>query len=208
MDLMNWVFQPCLDQFVMVFINDILVYSRTEDDHDELLRVVLQILWKKQLYDKLSKCEFWLRELKLRQRRWVELLKDYDCTIEYHSDKANVVVDAFSRRVMSDLRAMFARLSLFYDESLLVELQVKPTWIEHIRVKQLGDDSLVTRFHLVEDDSTSDFGLYSDGVLCFRGRAYVPNDSDLRHSILQETHSSPYAMHPDGNKMYRDLREL
>ncbi|XP_052479553.1 uncharacterized protein LOC128034754 [Gossypium raimondii] len=61
-----------------------------------------------------------------------KLLKDYDCTIEYHPRKANVVADALSRRAITDLRAMFARLSLFDDGSLLAELQVKPTWIEQI----------------------------------------------------------------------------
>ncbi|KAA3483080.1 DNA/RNA polymerases superfamily protein [Gossypium australe] len=56
--LMNRVFQPYLDRFVVVFIDDILVYSKTEDEHDEYLRVVLQILREKQLYAKFSKCEF------------------------------------------------------------------------------------------------------------------------------------------------------
>ncbi|XP_052885314.1 uncharacterized protein LOC128293812 [Gossypium arboreum] len=60
---------------------------------------------------------------KLKQRQWIELLKDYNCTIEYHHGKANVVVDALSRRAMTDLRAMFVRLSLFDDRSLLAELQ-------------------------------------------------------------------------------------
>ncbi|KAA3487485.1 retrotransposon protein [Gossypium australe] len=63
MDMMNRVFQPYLDQFVIVFINDILVYSRTEKEHDSHLRVVLQILREKQMYAKFSKCEFWLREV-------------------------------------------------------------------------------------------------------------------------------------------------
>ncbi|XP_017644623.1 uncharacterized protein LOC108485315 [Gossypium arboreum] len=91
MDLMNRVFQPYLDE------------------HDVHLKVVLQILREKQLYAKLSKCKFWLHE--------IELLKDYDYTIEYHLGNANVVADALSRRAMSDLRAMFARLSLFDDGS-------------------------------------------------------------------------------------------
>ena len=59
------------------------------------------------------------KELNLRQQRWIELLKDYDCVIEYHPDKASVVVDALSRRTIFDLRAMFARLSLYDDGSLL-----------------------------------------------------------------------------------------
>ncbi|XP_017638331.1 uncharacterized mitochondrial protein AtMg00860-like [Gossypium arboreum] len=64
MDLMNRVFQTYLDQFVVVFIDDVLVYSKTEDEHDEHLRVVLHILREKQLYAKLSKYEFWwLREI-------------------------------------------------------------------------------------------------------------------------------------------------
>ncbi|XP_012453256.1 uncharacterized protein LOC105775275 [Gossypium raimondii] len=70
------------------------------------------------------------KELNLRQRRRVELLKDYDCTIEYHPSKANVVVDALSRTTITNLRVMFARLSLFEDGSLLDELQVKSTLVE------------------------------------------------------------------------------
>ncbi|XP_017614046.1 uncharacterized mitochondrial protein AtMg00860-like [Gossypium arboreum] len=63
MDMMNRVFQPYLDQFVVVFIDDILVYSKTEEEHGEHLQIVLQILRQKQLYAKFSKYEFWLQEV-------------------------------------------------------------------------------------------------------------------------------------------------
>ncbi|KAL4388638.1 hypothetical protein GQ457_09G019730 [Hibiscus cannabinus] len=63
MDLMNRVFHEYLDHFVVVFIVDILVYSRTEEDHDRHLRLVLQTLLENWLYAKLSKCEFWIREV-------------------------------------------------------------------------------------------------------------------------------------------------
>ena len=63
MDLMNRVFKPYLDTFVIVFIDDILVYSRSEEEHAEHLRIVLQTLRDKQLYAKFSKCEFWLEEV-------------------------------------------------------------------------------------------------------------------------------------------------
>ena len=62
-DLMNQVFRPYVDQFVVVFIDDILVYSKDREDHDTHLRVVMETLRKEQLYAKLSKCEFWLREV-------------------------------------------------------------------------------------------------------------------------------------------------
>ncbi|XP_017636759.1 uncharacterized protein LOC108478811 [Gossypium arboreum] len=259
----------------MVFIYDILVYSKTEDERDEHLSVVLQILRENQCYANLSnflglagyyRCLvegfslivanftkllykgvsfFWIdeqqmsfrklksvfenlksvlaqaplkthegdnpmhdlelaaKELNLRQQRWIELFKDYDCTIQYHPSKANVAADALIRRAMTDLRVMLAHLSLFNDGGLLVELQVKPTWIDQIRVKQLGDESLGLRFRQVESGTTFDFGINSDGVLCFQEQICVSNDSDLRQSILREAHSSLYTMHPGGNKRLR-----
>ena len=60
MDLMNRVFKPYLDQFVEVFIDDILVYSRSREEHEGHLSIVLQTLKDKQLYAKLKNCEFWL----------------------------------------------------------------------------------------------------------------------------------------------------
>jgi hypothetical protein len=63
MYLMNNVFMEYLDKFVMVFIDDILVYSRSEEEHDEHLHLVLQKLWDYRLYAKLRKCEFWLKQV-------------------------------------------------------------------------------------------------------------------------------------------------
>ncbi|XP_056683826.1 uncharacterized protein [Spinacia oleracea] len=63
MDLMNRVFRPYLDQFVVVFIDDILIYSKTPEDHEQHLRVILETLREKRFYAKLSKCEFWKKEV-------------------------------------------------------------------------------------------------------------------------------------------------
>jgi len=63
MEYMNRIFHPYLDQFVVVFIDDILVYSKSEEEHVEHLRVVLQVLREKRLFVKFSKYEFWLREV-------------------------------------------------------------------------------------------------------------------------------------------------
>ena len=60
MSLMNGIFKPYLDLFVIVFIDDILVYSKSKKEHEEHLRMVLEMLREKKLYAKFSKCEFWL----------------------------------------------------------------------------------------------------------------------------------------------------
>ena len=63
MDLMNRVFQPYEDQFVVVFIDDILVYFKNAQEHEQHLRIVIETLREKKLYTKLRKCDFWLKEV-------------------------------------------------------------------------------------------------------------------------------------------------
>ena len=66
MDLMNRMCKPYLDRFVIVFIEDVLSYSRSKAEHAQHLRLVLELLQGNQLYAKFSKCEFWLEEVQLR----------------------------------------------------------------------------------------------------------------------------------------------
>ena len=63
MEYMNRIFHAYLERFVVVFIDDILIYSKSEEEHDEHLKIVLQVLKEKKLSAKLSKCEFWLNEV-------------------------------------------------------------------------------------------------------------------------------------------------
>ena len=63
MRYMNRIFHTYLDRFMVVFIDDILIYSKSEEEHAENLRIVLQVLKENKLYTKLSKCEFWLKEI-------------------------------------------------------------------------------------------------------------------------------------------------
>ncbi|KAA3474606.1 Integrase, catalytic core [Gossypium australe] len=96
---------------------------------------------------------------------------------------------------MTDLRAMFARLSLVDDGGLLAELKMKPTLANEIKAKTPLD---------VEDDKTKEFGFNDDEIL----RYCEPNDKELKQTILWKTYASPYAMYLEGNKVYRDVKKL
>ena len=105
---------------------------------------------------------FTQKELNVRKRRWIELVKDYECTIEYHSGKANVVADALSRRPMSsishlrvvhlprliELRSLGVRLELTDSGALLATFQVCPVVIDRIRELQIQDPQIVSRPNL------------------------------------------------------------
>ncbi|KAA3479903.1 DNA/RNA polymerases superfamily protein [Gossypium australe] len=205
MDLMNKIFRPYLDKFVVVFIDDILIYSRDETEHVEHLGIVLQTLREKQLYTKFSKCEFWLHEiwrhylygercrvfsdhkslkylitqkdLNLRQRRWLELLKDYELVIDYHPGKANVVADALSRKSLFALSALNTQLDLSDDCSVLVELKAKLLFLQQICDAQKFDNELLAKRAQCEMNSESEFQIV-DGCLRFRGRICVPRNPE------------------------------
>ncbi|XP_019251214.1 PREDICTED: uncharacterized protein LOC109230141 [Nicotiana attenuata] len=81
MELMNRVFRPYLDMFVIVFIDDILVYSRSQEEHEQHLRVVLQTLRDSQLYAKFSKCEFWLSSVAFLGHT-VQCSSFYNCRVD------------------------------------------------------------------------------------------------------------------------------
>ena len=107
MDLMNRVFRPYVDQFVVVFIDDILVYSQDRESHDARLRVVLETLRKEQLYAKLSKCEFWLNEMSFL---WHIVSKE---GIRVDPKKIEVVVEWKPPRNVTEIRS-FLGLAGYY----------------------------------------------------------------------------------------------
>ncbi|GKA21141.1 putative reverse transcriptase domain-containing protein [Tanacetum coccineum] len=288
MDLMNRLCKPYLDKFVIVFIDDILIYSKNKEEHEEHLKLILELLRKEELYAKFSKCEFWIpklqflghvidskgihvdttkiesikdwaspkslteirqflglagycrrlieglgavlmqnkkviayasrqlkiheknytnhdlelgavvfalkmwshyiygtrctvftdhkslqhildkKELNMRQRRWLELLSDYDCNIRYHPGKANIVADALSRKERAE------------DVGGMIR-------------KDLPKEKLEPR---------------ADGTLCLNNRSWVPCFGELRTLIMHESHKSKYSIHSGSDKMYQDLKQL
>ena len=112
-------------------------HEKNYPTHDmELAAIVFSLkIWRHYLYG--EKCFIYIdhkslkylpsqRELNLRQRRWMELIKYYDCMIDYHPGKANVVADALSRKSVQMLRALNAHLSLIEDGDIVSELIARP----------------------------------------------------------------------------------
>ncbi|KAI3794916.1 hypothetical protein L1987_37557 [Smallanthus sonchifolius] len=304
MDLMNRVFRPTLDRSVIVFIDDILIYSKNEGDHVCHLKEVLEALKKEKLYAKFSKWRsglgnstqdeafkelkkrltqapvlalpegnedlvvysdasgqglgcvlmqrgrviayasrqlkiheanyrthdlelaavvfalkiwrhylygakftiysdhkslkyfFEQKELNMRQRRWLELLKDYDCEIIYHPGKANVVANALSRKdVPTPIRVKACQLVVTSD----VMREIEKAQDEALKKENIKKERKVGQQDKLEYNTL--------GVRTRFGRVWIPMSGELRTKILDEAHKSRYSIHPGTNKMYQDLRK-
>ncbi|KAA3469980.1 DNA/RNA polymerases superfamily protein [Gossypium australe] len=164
----------------------------------ELPAIVFALkIWLHHLYD-----------LNLRQRRWLELLKDYELVIDYHPGKANVVADTLSRKPLFFLRVMNTQLSFCDDGSILAELKAKPVFLQQICEAQQCDNDLQTKRMQCESTSDSDYQIGSDDCLLFQGRVSIPSDPELIQKILNEAHSGCLSVHPRSTKMYNDLKQL
>ncbi|GJW82976.1 putative reverse transcriptase domain-containing protein [Tanacetum coccineum] len=303
MDLMNRVCKPYLDKFIIVCIDDILVYSKDKKEHEEHLKAILELLKKEELYAKFSKCEFWIsktlkkklcsapilalpqgaddfivycdashkglgailmqnkkviayasrqlkiheknytthglelgavvfalkiwrhylygtkctvfmdhnslqhildqKELNMRQRRWLELLSDYDCEIRYHLGKANVVADALSlKERIKPLRvqALVMTIGLNLPKQIL-EAQIDAQKPENIKNEDVGG-------MIRKDIPKEKLEPRADGTLCLNGRSWLPCYGVLRTVIMHASHKSKYSIHPSSDKMYQGMKKI
>ena len=146
------------------------------------------------------------RELNLRQRRWMELIKDYDCVIDYHPGKANVVADALIRKSVQMLRALNAHLSLSDDGAIVAKLVAKSDLLNRVLEAQKNDEKIAAIVNQSREGKETEFIVNENGFVYYRDRVYVPNDDELKISILEEAHMGSFAMHPGSTKMYKDLK--
>ncbi|XP_070015381.1 uncharacterized protein [Nicotiana sylvestris] len=126
-----------------------------------------------------SASDFARRDLNLRQRRWLELLKDYDITIVYHPGTANVVADALRRKAGS-------MGSLAY-----ISAEERPLALD-IKARQFDDPHLAVLRETVLQGCSKEVFIGDDGILRLQGRLCVPNVDGLRERVLEEAHSSCY----------------
>ncbi|GJS36731.1 putative reverse transcriptase domain-containing protein [Tanacetum coccineum] len=277
MDLINRVCKPYLDKFVIVFIDDILVYSKDEEENGKHLKIILELLKKERFgvyvdpakieaikswtalttptevrkflglagyyrsapilalpegtEDFMVYCDASLkgygavlmqrekviayasRQLKvheenytthdlelgdvlnLRQRRWIELLSDYDCEIWYHPGKANVVADALSRKGREKPLHVRALMMTVHND---LPKQIREAQGEAMKRKNVKAENLGKFIKPI-------FKFCPDGTRCFGNRVWLPRYDGLRDLVMHESHKSKYSIHPGSDKMYQDL---
>ena len=199
--------------------------------HDlELAAVVFALkVWRHYLYGetfefftdhKSLKYLFTQQDLNMRQRRWMELIKDYDFVLQYHPGKANTVADALSRKRRTKSQVARVRCSLFcllealseyklYPEAtgvsvFLGTMAVELTLVDRV-VEAQKEDAWV-RQRLSELGNSEVWSVGSRGELRMKGRLVVPDVPNLKAEIFVEAHKARYTVHPGSTKMYKDLR--
>ncbi|GJR90301.1 putative reverse transcriptase domain-containing protein [Tanacetum coccineum] len=184
------------------------IHEKNYTTHDlELGAVVFALkMWRHYLYG--TKCIVYTdhkslqhildqKELNMRQRRWLELLSDYDCELRYHPGKANVVADALSRK--SRPKPLRVR-ALVMTIGLNLPARILNAQVEARKEENYGTEDLHGMIKNLEPRA--------DGTLCLKNRSWIPLFGDLRALIMHESHKSKYSIHPGSDKMYQDLKKL
>ena len=177
--------------------------------HYELAAVVFALkIWRHYLYGvpcrifidhKSLQYIFTQKELNLRQRRWFELIKDYESTIEYHPGKANVIAYALSRRpesslshmrsgylpLLVDQRALWVILEVKDSGALLATFHVRPLIVDRILVGQSQDPQMIKLKEEIEKGKKAEFQIRDDGMIVKGQRMCVPEYGELKRDIME-----------------------
>jgi hypothetical protein len=157
-------------------------------------------------------------ELNMQQRRWLELIKDYDLEVHYHPGKANVVADALSRKshcnnitakqLDNTLYQEMENLNLeIVQQGRLANIIVESTIRDQVVATQKENKGIAHIRERVMIGKAPCFWIDDGGVLWFKNCLVVLKVLELRQQILDEAHLSRFFIHPGSNKMYQDLKQ-
>nr|ABA92058.1 retrotransposon protein, putative, Ty3-gypsy subclass [Oryza sativa Japonica Group] len=157
-------------------------------------------------------------DLNLRQRRWLELIKDYDMGIHYHLGKANVVADALSRKsycnvawveqLCCEVQRDLEHLNLgIVEHGFVAALEAQPTLVEQVRIAQASDSEIAELKKNMRVGKARGFVEDEQGTIWMGERLCVPESKKLKDLIMTEAHQTQYSIHPGSTKMYQDLKE-
>nr|GEU55231.1 reverse transcriptase domain-containing protein [Tanacetum cinerariifolium] len=218
MDLMNRVCKPFLDKFVIVFIDDIIIYSKNKKEHEEHLKEILELLKKEELYAKFSKCELWIPNVlpgtieafskiaksgtKLTQKKvefvWGDKQKAAFQLLKKNLCSAPILaLPEGSEDFIVYCDASIKGLGTVFMQQEKTEAQK----LENIKNEDVGG-------MIRKDIPKEKLKPSADGNLCFNGRIWLPCYGDLRTVIMNESHKSKYSIHSGPDKMYQDLKKL
>ncbi|GJS42890.1 putative reverse transcriptase domain-containing protein [Tanacetum coccineum] len=227
MDLMNRVCKPYLDKFVIVFIDYILIYSRSKEEHEEHLILILELLKKEELYANFSKF------LKDRQAPDQTYSENQKFNWEEKEESAfQLLKQKLCSAPILALPEVTDNFVVYYDAShkgLGVTLMQKEKFIAYVSHQLKVHEKNYTIHDLelgvilgaqvneVKEENIKDENLHGmdkesetrpDGTRCFMNKSWLPHFGGLRDIIMHEFQKSKYSIHPRSDTMYHDLRKL
>nr|GEX71555.1 hypothetical protein [Tanacetum cinerariifolium] len=196
MDLKNRMCRPCLDKFVIVFIDDIFIYSKTQEEQEVHLGIVLELLKEEKLYVKFSKCKFWLQE--------VPFLGHVINGDGIHVDpsKTEAVKNWEAPRTLSEVRS-FLGLAGYYRRFTENFLKIAKSLTILTLKKLFSDYDCEIRYHPGKENVVADALSRKERVK----PKSVLLKGDVRTLIMDEAHKLKYSIHPRADKMYYDFRD-